>query len=242
MDPLRLDSDGSVAKQEFHPATLEKALDVRRMLGTRGWDDAVSHLDDGDREVGTRDAGILGQERVQRHVRHLGRDLDPGDAPADDYESEKLLSPLRRLGLLGHFEQLDDASPYVHRIHDRLERPRVLLRPRNVVVIRDASDRDHQRVVGHHQLVVEQDLTAGEIDAGGLVLKEADLAVARHVAERIDDVARLHRADRDGGKERIKLEEVFLVDEKRVPIPARGLRLSDRASDVKPGESSAQDE
>ena len=63
-----------------------------------------------------------------------------------------------------------------------------------------------------------------------------------HFAERIDDVARFHGAHRDGGKQRIELEEVFLVDEKRVPVGARLLRIADRSRDVQARESAAQNQ
>lgn len=87
----------------------------------------------------------------------------------------------------------------------------------------------------HHQLPVQ-------IDADGLVLVEADVPVARHLPERVDDVAGLDRADRHGGQERVELEEVLLVDEERVPVLARGARAADRPGHVEPREAAAEDE
>jgi len=78
---------------------------------------------------------------------------------------------------------------------------------------------------------MEQDFAADEVDSCCLVLEEPDLAVARHVAEWVDDVARLDGAHRDRGQEGIELEEILLVDEEGIPVFAAAFDLPiDRAT------------
>ena len=46
----------------------------------------------------------------------------------------------------------------------------------------------------------------------------------------------------DGGKQRIELKEVFLVDEQRVPVFASRTGFADGAGDIETGESPAQNQ
>src|SRR5439155_22460539 len=80
------------------------------------------------------------------------------------------------------------------------------------------------------------------VDVRSLVIDESNLTMSSHVAERVDDVERFHRAYGDGGKQGIELEEVLLVDENRVPVLASCGGLADRAGDVESHKSSPQDQ
>jgi hypothetical protein len=91
-----------------------------------------------------------------------------------------------------------------------------------------------------HQVVVEMNLAALMFDPHHLVLLKRISAVPGHFAEGIHDVPRLHRTDRDGGEERVELEEVLLVDEQRVPVDARRVGAPDGSSDVQSAEAAAQ--
>src|SRR6185503_1001685 len=207
-----------------------------------GRDDAAASLEDRHREVRRQEARVTGQERLPRHLDQLRRHLDAGDAASYDDERKKPAALLERLGLLRHFEEFDHARPERHRVDDGLERPRVFLGAGNAIVVRRAPHRDDEHVERFDQVVVEMHLATAEVDPGRLVLVEADVAVARHLAERIDDVARLDGSDRDRREEGVELEEILLVDQERVPVFAGGTRLSNRPRHVEPGKPAPQDD
>src|SRR6185503_19377863 len=242
MDPLRLHSIHARVQDDLHAAPLEEAMHVDRVVGPGGRNHAASSLEHHHREIGGQEAGVAGKEGLACHLDQLGPDLDSGDAAPHDDEREKPAALFQRFGLLRHLEEFDHARAERHRVDDRLERPRVLFGTRDAVVIRRAPDRDHEHVERLGQVVVEMHLASNEIDSGRLVLVEADVAVARHLAKGIDDVARLDRADRDRGKEGVELEEVLLVDEERVPVLAGGAGLPDRPRHVESGEAATEDD
>src|SRR5262249_3836134 len=78
--------------------------------------------------------------------------------------------------------------------------------------------------------------------ADDLVLLEAQVVAPGHVAERIDDVPGLDGADGDGRQERVELEEVLLVDERRVPVVAGRAGAAHRAGHVEAAEGAAENE
>ena len=188
------------------------------------------------------EAPVLGQQGLARHLHQLGGHLDAGHAPADHDEREQAAALVARLGLLGHLEQLDHAGAQRHGVDDGLERPGVLDRPGDVVVVGLASHRHHQHLEALDQVVVEPHLAPRQVDGHDLVLLEADVAVLGHGAQRVDDVPRLDRAHRHGGQQGIELEEVLFVDQQRVPVLAGGAGTTHRAGDVEPAESAAEDE
>ena len=231
-------------RSESHPHTAvrEESFDVLRVLGTCGAHQPVAAFEDRDREMAARQRWVAWKQGLARHLDQLGGDLYPGHPATHDHEGQQPAALGVGVGLLRHLEQLDDPGPQRHRVDDGLERPGVLLGTRHSEPVRDATDRDHKRVVGLHESVVQLHALRIEVDAANLVLLEPDVAMACHVPERVDDVARLDRSDGDRRQERVELEEVLLVDQERVPVFTRRARLADRASHVEAAEATAEDE
>ncbi len=155
---LGLDPLHERAQPDRHAPALQELVDVGGVGGERGRHDTVAALEDGDGEVGRSNAGVAGKQRLARHLDQLRRHFHARDAAADDGEREQA-SPLRgRFGLLRHLEQLHHPRAERHGVDDGLESPGVLPRAGHVVVVRDASHGDDERVVGLHQVVVEMHL------------------------------------------------------------------------------------
>ncbi len=118
----------------------------REPLGQRR-QDAVGGLDDDDADVHRRvDAVEAERHQRPRRVRQLGRELDAGRAAADDRDLQLVGAQRPRLRMRAD-ARVDEAAMEALGLLRVLERDRVARDARRAEVVRQAADRDDQRVV-----------------------------------------------------------------------------------------------